>query len=480
MAVVAVAGVTARAQDNSLRDAYEDFKRQAQQEYNDFRDNANREYAEFIKAAWEWYEAKPAVPKPDEKPIPPVIFDGEEDTTPDDTPQPYDEVLPIVRPDPQPVPVSPIEETPAPQETYFKFSFFNTEGKVRLEDRHRFRLPACGRDNIADEWQKLAGKDYNNAIRDCLELRIRHKLSDWGYLMMLQCLSDAFLGKGTNEATLLTSYLYCQSGYEMRLAMKGDKLFMFYGSKHIVYDLPYVVLDGERYYPFNGHEQSYSICGAKFPNEKPLSLVVGEEPLLAVDRTAPRTLQAKNYPDVRVDVVANRNLLDFMESYPSSSYGENICSRWAMYANTPLSQLARERLYPVLREAISGKSQKDAANILINFVQTAFVYGYDDKVWGGDRAFFADETLYYPYSDCEDRAILFTRLVRDLLGLKTALVYYPGHLASAVHFTENITGDYLSINGTKYLVCDPTYIGAPIGLTMPKMDNSTAKVILLN
>lgn len=33
------------------------------------------------------------------------------------------------------------------------------------------------------------------------------------------------------------------------------------------------------------------------------------------------------------------------------------------------------------------KSQYEAVSRLLNFVQTAFVYEYDDKVWGCDRAF---------------------------------------------------------------------------------------------
>ena len=94
-------------------------------------------------------------------------------------------------------------------------------------------------------------------------------------------------------------------------------------------------------------------------------------------------------------------------------------------------------------------------------------------------AFFAEESLYYPYCDCEDRSILFSRLVRDLLGLKVILVYYPGHLATAVHFTEEIKGDYIILDDRKYVVCDPTYLGAFVGETMSGMDNSTAKVILL-
>ncbi len=113
-----------------------------------------------------------------------------------------------------------------------------------------------------------------------------------------------------------------------------------------------------------------------------------------------------------------------------------------------------------LSSHIAGQSKKEAVERLLNWVQTAFVYEYDDKVWGGDRTFFIEESLYYPYCDCEDRSILFTRLVRDLLGLKCILVY-------------------IQLDGRRYVVCDPTYINASVGRTMPQMDNASAKVILL-
>jgi hypothetical protein len=48
-----------------------------------------------------------------------------------------------------------------------------------------------------------------------------------------------------------------------------------------------------------------------------------------------------------------------------------------------------------------------------------------------------------------------------------------------VRFDDYVKGDYINLNGERYLVCDPTYIGAPIGATMPDMDNATATVILL-
>lgn len=154
-------------------------------------------------------------------------------------------------------------------------------------------------------------------------------------------------------------------------------------------------------------------------------------------------------------------------------------TRWAIYAQTPIDNLSRDQLYPSLKAAIKDKSQVEAVSILLNFVQTAFQYEYDDKVWGHDRAFFAEETLNYPYCDCEDRSILFSHLVRELVGLDVLLLYYPNHLCTAVKFTEQVTGDYLTVSSGKYYICDPTYIGAPIGKSMPENRNKKPMAILL-
>ena len=105
----------------------------------------------------------------------------------------------------------------------------------------------------------------------------------------------------------------------------------------------------------------------------------------------------------------------------------------------------------------------------------------DEKVWGHDRPFFAEESLYYPYADCEDRAVLFSQLVRDLLDLDVILVYNanPGHLYTAVAFNEDVPGDYIMVDNRKFMVCDPTYYGAGVGKTMRRMNNATAKYLLL-
>lgn len=149
-----------------------------------------------------------------------------------------------------------------------------------------------------------------------------------------------------------------------------------------------------------------------------------------------------------------------------------------MYADTPMDSQTKDVLYPQLKALIKNNNELDATSILLNIIQTGLEYEYDNKVWGYDRAFFSEETLFYPYCDCEDRSILLTRLVRDLLGLDCLLVYYPGHLAAAIEYSDpNVNGDYIDLDGHKYIIADPTYINAPIGSTMPGMDNASAKVI---
>ena len=140
--------------------------------------------------------------------------------------------------------------------------------------------------------------------------------------------------------------------------------------------------------------------------------------------------------------------------------------RWAFYAQTPLNSVIREALYSQFGKLLHGKTELQAANMILNFVQTAFVYQYDEDIWGRDRSFFAEESLYYPYCDCEDRSILFSHLIRDLLGLEVALIYSPGHLFAAVEFSEDVAGSYVMVGNRKFVICEPTCVdGAPVGFS---------------
>ena len=191
-------------------------------------------------------------------------------------------------------------------------------------------------------------------------------------------------------------------------------------------------------------------------------------------------LIARNFEDMKIAVHVNENTIELCSEYPASSMNDDFMTRWAMYANATITEDVKSELYPQLQKQIEGHSQLEAVNMLLDWVQTAFTYEYDETVWGADRAFFAEETLFYPYCDCEDRSILLSHLVRDLVGLDVILVYYPGHLAMAVAFKENVVGDYITIDEKRFVVCDPTYINASVGMSMPNLQTDNIRVIKLD
>ena len=476
-------GAAAQNNNDSFQGNYAQFKQQAKKKYEDFRAKANKEYADFVRKAWQTVDRKPPVPapKPIDKDVPPVVIPEDIKLEPiKSTPiKIKDQVWSLPKIEFQPIPVEPIPAQPIDTEEWVKFTFYGTPMKVRFEQDLNFSLKSCTPNGIADAWELLSQDEYNNVIRDCLALRSEHKLGDWAYLRMLQTMAEACVGK-RNEAVMLMAYIFCQSGYKMRLSTANNRLHMLFSSKYTIYQKDYFVLDGENFYVYGESMPQMNICNASYPKEQSLSLWMSDAMSLAENKTQSRVLTSKRYPDMKITVSSNKNLIDFFDGYPVSMVGGNFMTKWAMYANVPLDKKIGQTLLPQLKEKISGLSKKEATERLLNWVQTAFVYEFDDKVWGYDRAFFAEETLYYPYCDCEDRAILFTRLVRDLLGLKCVLVYYPGHLASAVCFgEENVQGDYITHDGNRYVVCDPTYIGAEIGRTMSNMNNATATVMLL-
>lgn len=458
------------------------FNRNRASNFNDYRQKLNAEYVSKTREKWKSFNSYRGLTPPDKdvKPVPPVKMSEEEARREKQDKQlDIDGVVKPVRNNRAPQPIAPVQEVPEEGAQSLFFTYLNTSLKVRRPQDGRISLSGTSENAVANAWEKLCKPEYNNMLVDCMKLRSSLKLCDWAYLMMLKELGSSYCGGNTNEATLLTAYLFSQSGYRIRLGEANGRLEMLYASQHTIYGVPYFNVDGENFYTMSPGVTNIHINAAKYPKEQSLSLWVANDPQVSYAASPVRTLTSERYPEISVRTSVNKNLLPFFTSYPSSEVGGNVMTRWAMYANTPLCRQSKSELYPQLRGFIGGRSQLDAVERLLNWVQTAFVYEYDDKVWGGDRAFFPEETLYYPYCDCEDRSILFTRLVRDLLGLKCILVFYPGHLASAVCFTEPVNGDYIQVNGEKYVVCDPTYIGASVGHTMPDMDNRSAKVIVL-
>lgn len=468
------------SQQNVMKE-FDQFRQQAYQEYESFRRRANEEYARFMEEAWKSFETQPEEKAPVKpKPPQPII-----DTDPVVSPQPVPN--PIRIPDPiqtptlpipnqespaiRPRPIEPIKPNPVPSAASQTINLYGSTIRLHFETEEGYRLGGVREKNVAAMWKMLSNPSYDNIIAECLQQRDERNLCDWAYVKFTQSVAEKYFGKGTNEAVVMQMYLLTQSGYQTRIGYADNKLALLIGSKEKMYGYKYYQLDGIKFYVLDKSlaSKGMNIFDHAFPKETPLSLQL-TQPVLDVKKTAARTLASKLYPDLTVTVETNQNLIDFYNDYPLSS-------KWENYSKASMSQVLKSMLYPTLRKAIEGKSELEAANILLNFVQTGFQYATDDQQFGYERPLFPDESFYYPYCDCEDRSILFSCLVRELMGLEVVLLDYPTHIATAVCFSEDVSGDYMMLDGKKFIISDPTFINAPVGKCAPKYKTVSPNIV---
>jgi len=167
----------------------------------------------------------------------------------------------------------------------------------------------------------------------------------------------------------------------------------------------------------------------------------------------------------------NQTLISFLNDYPGCEL--------SVYFNAPISGKTYSYLDILLKPRLKGKTNVEKVNILLDFIQKSFPYKTDVEQFGREKYMFGDEAICFPFTDCDDRAVLMTKLVHRYTGLETVGLDYPNHVSTAVRFNETIKGDYIIYNGEKYFICDPTYIGAIAGIAMEEMRTSVPKTTFL-
>lgn len=411
---------------------------------------------------------KPAV-QPEKKPVVEVV-----------EAEPEAEPAPVVeadrRPEPAADPRLPVSSTPTSplyrgESGRSKIAYGGLAFYLNNSLNRKCSLNGLNENAIADAYEALCNSDYKPLLADCAQIRKDLRLNDWGVFTLVRQVADTYCGTA-NESIVMQQFLLNEMGYKARMARKAteDKMMLFVATDCSIYAHPYITLNGQNYYNLSGNNEQcqFYMCQKDSPKAKnSVGMQLKEAPLFP-GTVVSSTHQAKGSA-ARVTVDVPKALMDFYKDYPQCDY--------SVYFNAPVNAAMENRILSSLAPLVQGRNEADAANILINFVQTAFQYQTDGQQFGYEKPFFVEELFYYPYSDCEDRAMLFSYLVRKLLGLDVVLLDYPEHIATAVRFNGNVSGDYLMVNGRKYIVCDPTYIGASIGMTMPRYKTVSAKVL---
>ena len=84
-------------------------------------------------------------------------------------------------------------------------------------------LDNISNNNVADAWEQLQYSQLNKTIEDCLDVKENLNLCDWAYLEFVHKLASE-IHRDKNKITLLTAYILEQSGYDIKIGRRQNKL----------------------------------------------------------------------------------------------------------------------------------------------------------------------------------------------------------------------------------------------------------------
>jgi hypothetical protein len=477
--LLAIGVAYSQAQDSD----YQKWLQKEQEKYQRFKDERDKEFTDFLKREWKQMQSfQGLVPDETPKPVRLPVYQPPPQPPKDTTSIPVQlKVVPPPKkqnePQPKPTPLPPVSK--AKKQLPHEVPFFNTRVTLQVDDATKPSLSAnVSKDAISEFWAALSKSSYETLLAQVQRDRDQMSLNDWGYVQFLYKISQNIYSGSRNEQILFTWFMLAKSGYDSKVGYNNNQLYLLLPSDTRLYFVSYLCFanDQRRFYgpsldattkSFDGPLYTYE---GKYPGaDKSLDFTVKELPKLKRE-AATRKLQFTFEGNVREFTVRmSRDAVDFFTDYPLTDMKQ--------YFDAPASTEATQSLLPQLKAALQGKTELVAVNLLLRFVQTAFEYKTDPDQFGKEKPLFPDETLFYPYSDCEDRSILFAYLVRQLLGLDVVGLDYPGHIATAVLFSTHVSGDAVEYQSKRYVICDPTYINADAGACMPQFKSVNPNII---
>ncbi len=478
------------------KQAFDDYKKQKQEMFEAYEESMRKQWAEFSIQAKKNMNLRP---EPRQQPVRPAGVEIENRLMPvaevmgsvsalnrkaggnldDDIPEDFfgdleDFLEDDSEPAPEPEPAPNTLRVEAGHPAAFNFSYLGSVCRVRMGTDFSFTLNGVDENCCADAWNQLSQADIQALWEDCKALKKAMRIGDWGYVGLLNTIGEAYYDNG-DKAVLFSFMMLVYEGYRVRICRMGSHLALMVGVEETVYGYSYVTIDGLRHYILKTDESSQCyVVDMPEGGSKLFSSVLSSVPALAYEGAPYREIkvQVKDGRSLSAKIKPNKNLMRYYNSMPRTD-------RWNYYVRPSLSREVKYALYPFLRKEINGKSEVEAVNFLLHFIQDGFEYQTDGEQFGYERPLFGDESFFYPYTDCEDRAILLSILSADLLGLESVLVEYDDHLSTAIRFNEEASGSYFQLDDGKYFCCDPTYIGADVGESMPAYADKSAKIIRL-
>ena len=445
---------------------YQAFRKRVLDNYGSFRKTVLENYAKYLQGVWDEYEQFKGI-KRDHEPKPSIA--PKADVKPqDDTPvQSEPEVKPTIQPTStdSPISVEPIAPSALPN---MSFSFYGMKLSAVL--CHAQTIDDIEHQAIAKVWNAYRqDRVMKDVIRSLQSLTMAYGLNDWFTFELVRNYTESTC-KNLASKIVLQHFLLVNMGYDIRLSSCGNQLLLLVPFNQQVYERSYLFIDGKKYYVFyddsTSKVQNAGIYTCRLPNEtdkgRNIDLTIRGVNIGIKTGVAHRFSMSDGKISLQGSV--DEGTMEAIRRYPQMDI--------PFYAMSTIDSNFHRSLLTHVKEQIQGCSEKESVYRILHFVQYAFDYATDGEQHGYEKPYFIEENFYYPKNDCEDRAILFAFLVRNVLGLDVHLVQYPGHECTAVNFTTSqMNGDGYMYKGKAFYICDPTFIGASIGQCMPDYRN---------
>ncbi len=466
-AQLVLCGMLAVAQGALAADDFESYRRQQQQgiqhqqaEFHAYREQQDAEFADFLKSQWREFESfqgkvRIKEPKPKQIPVAPTVSPPKQTIAP----KPVALAPPV-----PPVPPKPLPGVPDTLQVDFYGNRFDF-GFDPAWQRYRSGAQASA-EAMSAFWTMMSGSRYAQTLQAVEHAKERFKLDDWGEVSLWREIAQSLQPGLRTEQSLLLWYFLVKSGYDVRLGYAGNDVYLFVAVQQPVYATKFTRVGNQTYYAVLAADRGDSI-GRFYTYEAnyPVKLKAVDIGSAAVgfsrEARAERTLSfAYKAQTVKLNVSYDRRLVEYLEGFPQSEF--------ALYFDTAGSSLLSRSLLAELRKYTATMGEQEAVNFLLAFAQRAFAYKTDREQFGREKYFFIEESLYFPYNDCEDRSVMFAWLVRELLGMKVIGLLYPGHMTTAVALAQpGNSMASIEYHGQRFVIADPTYIGATVGMAMP-------------
>ena len=338
---------------------------------------------------------------------------------------------------------------------------------------------APSKSSIRNFWKTMARSRYRPTLDVLQRQREDIGLSDWGYYLYLKELgAKLYDDNSPNAQVLWTWFMMMKSGYAARVGYRQSKVFLMLPIAQKIYGRPQMYYSGHRYYlmveEMSGSLRTYE--GQHGKANQVLQLDEGSPPNVT-ERRMTRTVEF-SFGDQRyaLDLAYSPSTVEYLHAYPNVDLN--------VLMSTGVSSTAQSAFEETLHPLVADRGPRASVNLLLTFTQFATNYKRDQDHFGEERYLFPEESLASDYSDCEDRAILLSYLVRTLLNREVVGLQWPRHVALAVRTGDGLTvadDDHtVTVNGDTYIFADPTYIGSHLGMEMPLVEGQSPEIIMLD